>query len=283
MIHAERDSALCARILSVEPLRAVRAGSALVWAGGRLLVVQDDALAVAWVDPRSGAVEVVALEGEGEPLSKASKPDFEAAFARPDGSITLLGSGSTGARCRVARIDVATGRVGFTDCTRLFEALAVRLGTRPNIEGAVLEDDKLHLFHRGAGGAASAVAEVRGDALDGREVTRVLVDWVELGTASGVSLAFTDAAPTAGGMLYLAVAEDTPNAIDDGPIAGAAVGVIRAGRARYAILEEADGTPSRRKVEGLALEPATGEAFMVTDPDDPTRPAELCRVALSGY
>lgn len=261
----------------------MRAGSALVWSSGRLLVVQDDALAVGWVDPRSGAVELVALEGDGGPLGKAIKPDFEAAFAGPDGSITLLGSGSTASRCCVARIEVATGRVGFTDCTRLFEALAVRLGTRPNIEGAVLEGDRLQLFHRGAGGAASAIAEVRADALDGGDVASVSFDWVELGTASGVSLAFTDAAPTAGGVLYLAVAEDTPNAVDDGPIAGAAVGVIRGGRARYAILEEADGKPTRRKVEGLALDPSTGEAFLVTDPDDPTRPAELCRVALSGY
>lgn len=84
-------------------------------------------------------------------------------------------------------------------------------------------------------------------------------------------------------LLYLAVAEDAPNAIDDGPVAGAAVGVLSNGRARYAMLEEQDGTPSRRKVEGIALDPATRAAYLVTDPDDPGRPAELLRVALEGF
>src|SRR4051794_22225770 len=85
MIRAERDPALRARVRSIEPLPGVRAGSALLWAGGRLLVVQDDALAVAWIDLRDGGIEHVVLEGHGEALPKGSKPDFEAAFEASDG------------------------------------------------------------------------------------------------------------------------------------------------------------------------------------------------------
>jgi hypothetical protein len=284
MIRAERDPALRARIHAVTPLPGVRAGSALIFTGGRLLVVQDDALAVAWVDPRTGAIEHVALEGDGGPLVKAMKPDFESAFLAQDGSITLLGSGSTPARYRAARLDIAGGGAArFLDCTPLFHAIGARLGGAPNLEGAVLRGERLHLFHRGSGGDLSAVIEVEASAIGAEAVTVLALTRCDLGTAAGVPLTFTDATGSGEAMVYLAVAEDTPNAVDDGPIAGAAVGVLAGGQARFALLEEADGTLTTRKVEGIAVDRATGSTYLVTDPDDPERPAELCLVELEGF
>jgi hypothetical protein len=283
MIRAERDPALRARIRSIQPLPDVRAGSALIFTGGRLLVVQDDALAVAWVDPRTGAVEHVTLEGDGAALAKATKPDFESAFQDGDGAITLLGSGSTPARYRAARLDPPFGPARFVDCTALFEALAARLGTSPNVEGAVLRGATLHLFHRGAGAEPSAIAEVRASAIGALTVELLALTRWDLGVAEGVPLTFTDATGWGEAMVYLAVAEDTPNAVDDGPIVGAAVGLLAHGQARFALLEDPDGTPTRRKVEGIAVDPAARTAFLVTDPDDPEKPAELCQVELDGF
>ena len=284
MIRAERDPALRARIRTTEPLPGVRAGSALLFTGSRLLVVQDDALAVAWVDPRTGAIEHVTLEGSGGALAKATKPDFESAFLGADGAIFLLGSGSTPARYQAARLDSARGgEVSFLDCTPLFQALAARLGAAPNLEGAVLLGERLHLFHRGAGGEPSAIAEVAATALGARAVDLLAFTLCDLGTAAGVRLTFTDAARCDEAIVYLAVAEDTPNAVDDGPITGAAIGILAHGRARFALLEDPDGAPTKRKVEGIAVDPATRSTFLVTDPDDPERPAELCRVDLEGF
>ena len=284
MLHAEPDPALKARILSIDPLPGVRAGSALVLTGGRLLVVQDDALAVAWVDPRTGAIEHRALEGDGGALAKAKKPDFESAFVAADGSITLLGSGSTKARYRAASLDIAGGGgVRFHDCTPLFDAVTAGLGGAPNLEGAVRLGDTLHLFHRGAGGEPSAIIEVAAAAIGAERVTLLALTLWDLGTAAGVPLTFTDAIACGESMVYLAVAEDTPNAVDDGPIVGVSIGVLRGGQARFALLEEVDGTPSLRKVEGIAVDPETRTTFLVTDPDDPERPAELCRVELVGF
>ena len=284
MLQAERDPALRARIVSIDPLPGVRAGSALVFTGGRLLVVQDDALAVAWVDPRTGAVEHRVLEGEGGALAKAKKPDFESAFLAADGTITLLGSGSAKGRYRAASLDIAGGGgVRFLDCAPLFEAIRARLGGEPNLEGAVRLGETLHLFHRGAGGEPSAIIEVAAAAIGAPTVTLIALTLCDLGTAAGVPFTFTDAIACGESMVYLAVAEDTPNAVDDGPIVGAAIGILAGGKARFALLEEPDGTPSIRKVEGVAVDPETRTTFLVTDPDDPDRPAELCRVELQGF
>ena len=284
MLRAERDPALRARILSIEPLPGVRAGSALVFTKGRLLVVQDDALAVAWVDPRTSAIEHRTLEDHGGALVKAKKPDFESAFTATDGSITLLGSGSAKGRYRAASLDIAGGGgVRFHECAPLFDAIRARLGGEPNLEGAVRLGETLHLFHRGAGGEPCAIIEVSATAIGAEIVTLIALTLWDLGTAAGVPLTFTDAIECGESMVYLAVAEDTPNAVDDGPIVGAAIGILTGGVARFALLEEPDGTPSLRKVEGIAVDPETRTTFLVTDPDDPERPAELCRVALDGF
>src|SRR5262245_24701230 len=105
MIIAAPDPRLRARILDVYPLPGVRAGSAVVWVDERLLVVQDDATSAAWVDPATGAVTLLVLEGDGGPLKKAEKPDYESAFVGFGGTIYIIGSGSAPRRRRVARVD----------------------------------------------------------------------------------------------------------------------------------------------------------------------------------
>jgi hypothetical protein len=279
---ALRDPALRARITQVTPLLSVRAGSALLAVRGRLLVVQDDALAVAWVDPDTYAIEHVAIEGAGGPLVKAHKPDFEAAFLDHEGRVVVVGSGSTAVRRRAARLDPTTHAVALEDWGPLYDALAEALGITPNIEGAVRDGATLVLLHRGAGAGSSARCRVALDAA-GHPHGRPDVTWHALGAVDGVPLHFTDAAAVGDALVYLAAAEDTTNAIDDGRVAGAAIGELRAGEARFAILEEPDGTPSTRKVEGIALLDGGREAFVVTDADDVTQPAELCRVELVGF
>jgi hypothetical protein len=50
----------------------------------------------------------------------------------------------------------------------------------------------------------------------------------DLGTMDGVPLGFTDAALWRGGTLYTAAAEDSPDAVRDGRVAGTVVGVVDA-------------------------------------------------------
>jgi hypothetical protein len=95
-------------------------------------------------------------------------------------------------------------------------------------------------------------------------------------------LHFTDATTCDGRLFYVAVAEDTPNAIDDGPVVGAVVGLLDDQGAKWSPLLEPSGEMTTRKVEGLAYDALTGWLFGVTDPDDPEKPAELLRIELTG-
>jgi hypothetical protein len=280
-LTALRDGGVVARIVQAGPLAGVRAGPALVRNGGRLLAIQDDAFAAAWVDPVTWSVEPLVLHGSGAALPKAEKPDFEAAFEHDD-HIWVLGSGSRNNRCYVARVDPRRGETTLFNALPLYGAIERALGQRPNIEGAVPLPDRLRLFQRGPGRQRDAnyIVDVSLDALP-HGTPRVLdVRPCNLGMIGALHLGFTDAAPLGRKFIvYLAVAEDTPDGIADGPIAGAAVGVIEGMTARWNVLLEADGTPSRRKVEGVVLDD-DGGAWLLTDPDDPALPAELCRVQL---
>jgi hypothetical protein len=182
----------------------------------------------------------------------------------------------------MAILDLESSMVGLSDAGAIYDAIAGAIGGTPNIEGAVFVGGALRLFHRGAGEAPSMTVDVACDP-DRGPLPQVLGSArYDLGRVGRVPLTFTDATLADDGRIaYLAVAEDTPNAIDDGPVVGAAIGFIGAEGANWASIVEADGTLSVRKFEGIALDPAGG-AFLITDADDPEKPAELCRLAIEG-
>jgi hypothetical protein len=284
---AEHDGRLSARAISCRPLPQVRAASGLARLGSQLLVVQDDREAFVLLDPETATVAGDQLVGR--PIAKADKADWEAAVALSDGSVLALGSGAERARRRLDRVDEG-GRQGLPKASEVYQAIEASLGQTPNIEGAALLGTDVLLFHRGFGAKPSATLRLALTGLLGETRPRIRerVLW-DLGQMSGVPLGFTDAAAMDdGGVLFLAAAEDSPNAIDDGAVKGAAVGVIREGRGRWTELRFTTGVSAKSlKVEGLVLAPGTGGArgrsgFVVTDPDDPEIASDLCRIELDG-
>lgn len=290
-------------------------------AGPRLAVVQDDAHFVALVDPATALADAVALPPGvgGRRLfdttrgNKHHKLDLEACLAVPDpatGAPVLLGfgSGATEARERVAVVrgladrPAAEAEVTLADASALYAALRAEpgfAGAELNVEGAARvatgSGDVVRLFARGngAGGAGSATCDLPLDALlayllaaapaPPPPVGRVVR--YDLGALGGERLGFTDAMPWGddGGVLYLAAAESSTDVIEDGPVAGSALGLIAAdGSARWTPLVDADGTPFALKAEGVAAGPEAGRLWVVLDVDDPDAPSLLCEVALEG-
>ena len=296
----------------------VRAGSALALVGRRLVVLQDDALFLGLVDLERGSVEAIALpaapggvrcfdEGRG---NKAAKPDFEACVVHGD-RLLAFGSGSTPARERVLvvggidRPDWASTPpdVQLIEAHRLYATLRAEprfAGSELNIEGAVVVGGSLRLFQRGNGAARGDLQPVDatceldlqdlqhylegGRDSDPPQVRRIVQ--YDLGAVGGVRLTFTDAAALGEDILYLAAAEASPDAVQDGPVAGVALGLIpAAGRPpRWTPLLGQDGSLFSGKAEGLAPDPhSPGTLHLVVDRDDPDAPAELCRVEVEGF
>lgn len=293
----------------------VRAGSGVAWIGGVLAVIQDDAHFVAVADTATGLCSAVTLPaGEGGLRqfddvrgNKRFKLDLEACAAVPDGrgaeTLLAFGSGSTARRERVLLVaGLAEGepRVELRDAFGFYAGLrdaAEFAGSELNVEGAVWRGGRLVLLNRGNGApsadrqAVDAVCEVDWTALRAHLADPAAhpapspdsIVQYDLGRIEGWRLTFTDAAPFGDSLIYTATAEASPNAVDDGPVAGSALGIIGAdGEARWTVLADADGAGFDAKVEGVARGPRHGTVYVVVDRDDPHRPSELCEVELTG-
>jgi len=102
-----------------------------------------------------------------------------------------------------------------------------------------------------------------------------------LGEVDGFRLTFTDAAAWGDAIIYTAAAEDSPDAVRDGPVIGSAIGVIRCGEARWCLVRNADGSRYAGKIEGIQPREG-GRAWVVIDRDEPGTPSELSEVVLEG-
>src|SRR5262245_46123458 len=267
MHRAIEDARLEAIVVATHPIAGLASGSALLRAGDTLWAVHDDAYRVTRIALPTLATSHWGFAGAGLPLAKGAKPDFESAVRTKDGTIHLLGSGSAPTRCRIARLRPDEGFASLDERPQLYRALSEALGgTLPNIEGAIVERERLWLFQRGAGAAPSAIAELPLGCLYD-EAPRVLaVELYELGALDGVPLAFTDAAALADERCaFTATAEATDDPVLDGPVAGSVVGVLEGGAARWTRLRDAAGGACRDKVEGLAIDADCRGGWFITD------------------
>lgn len=288
----------------------VRAGSGVAWLGGRLLIVQDDAAFVATLDAWDGPVAAIALprledgrrQHDDRLGTKHLKLDLESCVAIRGGARELalaFGSGSAPARERVLLLDVALApRLVLAGA--LYAALRALPGfctSELNLEGAFVVGDRLAWLQRSNGapnGDAAprcAIADVAlGELLHHLErgapcPAPRLVAQVDLGAIDGCRLTFTDATTIGDKSLFVASAEASPNAQEDGPVLGVRLGRFTrgpsgelAGVEQCALLDE-HGAPLSDKVEGLARDP-DGEGFLwaVVDRDDPEAPCEILRI-----
>lgn len=293
----------------------VRAGSSLTWVGARLGLVQDDANFVALVDPKTGLARSITLPAGEEGKrhfddvrgNKKFKLDLESCCTVEGASgamLLALGSGSKKRRRRVVTIESITARlprVSLIDAESLYVALEAEAdfaGSDMNIEGALALPRAVRLFTRGNGAPKRGREPLNATCdLPLRELLAYLsapatatvpapaaVTRYALGEMDGLPLGFTDAALAGDALLYTAAAEASADAAEDGHVAGSVIGVIPVqGDLRFAPLSDAEGRPTRDKVEGIVAIPGSGDRVLVViDPDDPTRPAELCEVRLTG-
>ena len=280
------------------------AASGLVHAGPCLYVVADDELhlgAFGASDARPGELirllpgELPALTAQRKPL----KPDLETLMrlprfsGYPDGALFALGSGSKrnrrlGALLALDAGGAASGAPRVIDLEKMFDRLA-DLFEGLNIEGGVVSATHLRLLQRGnkrdGGNAlilfelAPLLAELAASAGIVRQPPSA-VQPVMLGEIDGIPLGFTDGAALGDGtIVFSAVAENTADNYNDGPCAGAAVGILDpAGKLRC--LHRLD---QPHKIEGIDAQVKDGviQLLLVTDADDRRVPAGLFSARLN--
>jgi len=282
----------------------VRAASALRRAGTRLLIVQDDVNAMALLELEHGCVQPLLLPtGHGGKRvfddlrgSKAHKLDLEACAVLPDGRLVAFGSGSSERRERVVVIDAGFGEPRVLDASPLYSclrALAAARSAELNIEGALVQEDRLWLVQRGHGRRPAArwnalIALDLGTFLHGLEgsasVPRVLfVVEVDAGASpSGVPFGFTDATVAHDGRVaFLACAEDSTSVRTDGSVLGCRFGLIDVAAADAIVTDvrESDGRPTMLKLEGIEARLDRGDRYdVVADMDLPAEPALLAEL-----
>ena len=290
------------RALTADDGSPVTAASAVAPLGEGWLVVQDDATSAAWVRPDGVRLVRVLPSVEGHDRfteaagTKHLKPDLEVACpAEVDGgpAVLLLGSGSTPRRMRGVLVRLVDDEpvVVAAELGPLYALVARRLGVpvdQLNLEGAARTADTVRWFQRGnlAAGVPSAsvdvpLADLVAAVLGGTDPATVPVTGArryDLGEVAGVGLAVTDAVALRDGRLLLsAAAEDTPNAVDDGPVVAAALVLVDGATVlAVAALPEVAGRVA--KVEGLALRSSgdgRADLLAVVDADDPAAPSVL--------
>jgi hypothetical protein len=283
------DRGLRARVLSARPLvytdtlaadedrpPHVRAASAIAACGDTLYIVQDDTGFIACV--RGDDVTSIALprgpDGrrrfEARLGNKLDKLDLESCVIL-DGELWAFGSGTIPIREHVVRMRLDTHALRIDHEPVLYARLHDVIGGAINIEGVAHVGDELWFCHRGNTSARDAPAIVRMDrSWDVRGIERV-----DLGRADGIAIGFTDACAFGDQLVFIAAAEASANAIDDGAVLARVIGVCDRDGVRTAPL------PVDEKPEGLALRDA-GHAWITVDPDDPDAPTTLYEVALDG-
>jgi hypothetical protein len=292
----------------------VRSASALVRVAGRLVAVQDDANFLAVIDAHTGTATPVTLpagadgrrqfdDGRG---NKHHKLDLEACTVVPQGggeTLVAFGSGSLPPReCVVLARGWERGepQVQVFAAPELYAAMRAVphfAGSELNIEGAAfIAAGTIRLVNRGNGAPSGdqlpvdATCEVRWDELRaylaGTGPAPAIQDVTQyrLGDLAGCRLTFTDAAMVGDAMLFSASAEDSPDAVRDGPVAGSAIGIVAAdGEVRTAVIRTADGGTLAEKVEGICPDPADPRRVLaVVDRDTPDAPSLLLEIALDG-
>lgn len=285
----------------------VRAASGVCWFQGALHIVQDDALGIARLRLAPYALDSIdlPLRADGARLfdaargNKRDKPDLEDCVAHGE-TLWAFGSGSTPQRACALSLGRRAGRLEarWHDAAALFARLAAFPGfltSELNLEGLLDTGPALRVFQRSNGTPLSVATPLCASLdlpwselepyLEGRCTTPPtpfgLVHYA-LPSLGGVRLTVTSATHSSEATFLLASAEASPNAYDDGAVLGSIVARIDGDALHWGVLCDATGAPLREKAEGIVAVPdEPGAFYVVFDPDDPARAAELCELVVA--
>jgi len=215
---------------------------------------------------------------------KKQKPDLEALTyignlaEYPHGALLAIGSGSRSNRMQAVVIPLQdNGLPQAPERTINLQPFYAQLPFSDiNIEGAIIHDNNIYLLQRAnKGSGENALIRCNLQELIKGSATPHITS-VNLPSANGVQLGFTDACVLPNGnFVFSAVAEDTEDSYNDGACVAAAIGIMNT----HGEMLEISILDKAYKIEGLALASADGcSIYAVTDADNPEVAAQMLMV-----
>jgi hypothetical protein len=286
--------------------RHVRAASGLAPFGNRIGLIQDDTRALIWLDASGSVMAETPLNEDGsiehfdEILgNKHRKDDLEAAVSfthAGDAYWLALGSGSTPARDRAVLLNDQSFR--WLSLSTWYQALRSRqdfCAGALNIEAAFVYQQRFFLVQRGNGRQknVNAIAEFALDevcaflqgsiaAPNVARVTPVQLGAIADAGGNPVRWSFADACVIGSRIWFLLSAEDSPDAVADGPVLGTALAYcddLHFADLNIGSIHDLNQQPVCLKLEGLcALDAST--LLAVSDQDDPREASRCLRIKL---
>ncbi|MCX7899429.1 MAG: hypothetical protein N2444_05010 [Methylocystis sp.] len=276
--------------------RPLIAGSGLVGLRSTLWIVGDDLHHLVRLTREGG------LTGEGHRIfagdlpedfkdRKRLKPDTECLIALPGEPKRLLAfpSGSKKRRMRGSLVTLKPDETVVSTSAIDLSPFLLRLDEMIpdlNIEGGTFLGDRALLMQRGNGKARfNATIEISGETLeaalagcfDARAFVPRITE-IKLPKIDDVRLTFTDATTHEGRVYFSAAAERSDSTVDDGPVAGSAIGWLDGDEA--VIVAEIDDI----KIEGVTLARAyeKKQTFLaVTDADEAQTPSLMLEAEIT--
>jgi hypothetical protein len=251
-------------------INGVEAASGIVFHNESLFIISDNSTFLyEYLIHSAQLIKHPIVDNAEENSIKKEKFDFES-ITLFDGSLYIFGSGSTAKRKWLFQLNSITKQVTAShDLNELYQKLQ-EFGSVTfsefNIEGALFDGRKWHLFNRGNGELnQNIIFSLTGDSIIDTS------DWqvypIEINKINGVLASFTDAVQVANKIYFLASAEETLSTYDDGAIAGSSFGCIDIPTMKIDFIETiSDST----KFEGISLyENSSAEIvfLLCEDPD----------------
>jgi len=245
-------------------IAGIGAASGIALFDGGIWLVSDKSTQLYRFDTASGKTEKWPLVPGVEFLPKRHKPDFES-LCLHEGKLFTFGSGSTPDRNRMAIFNPRTTHCEVSDLSDLYRRMQETAGISAadfNIEGACFAGG-WRFFHRGnAPSGRNGMFGIDGNLWRKPEIR---FTEIELPLIGNVRSTFTDACCDAGGIWFLASAEDSRSVYEDGAVLGSLIGRMDFW-GRISMMKVISET---QKFEGISMI-NSGEtpSFMLCEDDD---------------
>lgn len=245
-------------------IKGIGATSGLVYVNNLLFIVSDNSTFLyQYTISENWLFKIKLFDNSQESMAKKDKADFEV-LTLFENKLYLFGSGSTKNRNRRVAYCIENKSLKEKDLTKIYKKLTNKISIDAcelNIEGVIITPEITYFFQRG-----NSINAPNGIFCYERTTKNVVFNLITLPKINEIEATFTDAILIEETIYFLAAAENTNSAYDDGEIMGSFIGTINLTTLK---LIDCIQISDKIKFEGFALyKKATNKIELLLCEDD---------------